>query len=401
MPEAPDAWSDLVELVELSRPSPAGTFAPAPSPPPRQHRLRRLAVRVLLLAVLPALIAAGYLYGFAADRYASEARFVVRKANALGRPAGGSLLPDEGAKGLGSDDSYAVRDFLLSRDALRLAIDQGGFRTVLGRSGGDPFWSFPGRLTGRTDEQLYKLYQSMVTIDYDSGSGVTTLKVQGFRPEDARDTAVVLMQGAENLLNRLNERARADSLRVAEGEVARSRAQARAAEQQLTDFRNREAVIDPTLLAKTVLDTIAALSLQSVETVAQIDIARQASPNSPQIAPLSARLRALRAQMQQERASLAGGDRSFAPRIAEYEQLVLERDFAERSLLSAMAVLEAGRMDALRQQAYLERVVEPRAADEALYPHRPRWIAGIFAAGLALVWLFRPTTAGAPAHPRA
>ncbi len=127
-----------------------------------------------------------------------------------------------------------------------------------------------------------------------------------------------------------------------------------------------------------------------MDTRAQLEVTRQASPHSPQIPLFRERVTALQQQIDHERGSLAGDDRSLAPRIAEYERLTLQRSFAERSYVSALALLEAARLDALRQQAYLEQVVEPRAADEARYPWRLRWIFGTFLAGCVVFRMFRP-----------
>ena len=276
MPEAPDAWSDLVQLVELSRPSPVGLFS-AP-PPPASRRTARLVLRLLLLVVLPTLIGGGYLFGLAADRYVSEARFVVRKPSAPGRPSGPSLSIEGGPKALGGDDSYAVRDYLESRDALRLLVERADLRRAIAHAGEDPLFQFPGLLTGRSDESLFRLYQRLTSVDYDSTSGVVTLRTEAFRPEDAQRIATVLIEGGEALLNRLNTRAHIDALRVAEAQVVRSRAVATDAQDRLTAFRTHENMVDPTQLSKTVLETVAALSLQLVETSAQIDITRQAAP---------------------------------------------------------------------------------------------------------------------------
>ena len=137
-----------------------------------------------------------------------------------------SLSINDAPKGLGGDNSYVVRDFLNSRDALGLLLDKTDFRAEVARAGNDWFWRFPGPLTGNTDEDLYRLYQSFVKVDYDGSTGVTSLDVQAFEPEEARRLATVLIDGAEALLNRMNDRARTDAIRVAEDEVARSKQRA-------------------------------------------------------------------------------------------------------------------------------------------------------------------------------
>lgn len=386
-PDAPDAWADILQPVGLSRLEPLYT---PPLAPVRVRRRSRTLARVMLLIVLPTLLSGAYFGLIAADRYLSEARFVVRKPSNPTRGTAQTLSIDDAPKGLGGDDSYVVRDFLNSRDALALLLDKTDFRAEVARAGNDWFWRFPGVLTGDSDEDLYRLYQWFVKIDYDTSTGVTSLDVQAFDPEKARRFAVVLMEGGEALLNRMNDRARADAIRVAEDEVAHSKQRALEAQERVTAFRDRESVIDPTQLSKTVLNTMTALSLQMVENRAQLDVTMQASPHSPQIAPLRSHVKALQEQIDHERGTLAGDDRSLAPRIAEYERLTLQRTFAEKTFVSALNQLEAARLDTNRQQDYLERVVEPHAADEARYPWRILWTFGTFLVGCAVFWMFRP-----------
>ena len=385
MPEAPDAWSGLVELRLLSTPDRADTPTLPPPALPRRRGWRKL----LLLVLLPTAITATYLYGFAADRYESEARFVLRKPNALAPAAAPTLGVEEASKSFGDDDAYALRDFLGSRDALDRVLRDADFRAMLRLAGQDPLWSVPGPLYGGSNEDLYRMFRRLVSIDYESDTGMTTVRAQAFSPEAARRIAASLLDAGEQMVNRLNDRVRADALHVAEADVARSRADAAAALDRLTAFREQAGMIDPTELSKTVLATIAALSLQAAEVAAQIDITREAAPNSPQLAPLLARQHALQAQIDSERATLAGGSATLAPKVAEFERLALLRDFAEKQYVSALTVLEMARLDAARQQAFLERVVEPQTPDLRVAPHRGLTTAAVFCAGLLLLWLFR------------
>jgi capsular polysaccharide transport system permease protein len=333
----------------------------------------------------------------APDRYLAEARFIVRKPASIGSAtsAAPSISSEQSLQG-GDEDAYAVRDFILSRDGMQAMIDHGNLREAIARAGPDPRWHFPGILTGHTDEQLYRYYQSLVTVEHDTGTGVTTLRVQAFNADDARSLAAVVTDAAESLLNRLQTRARQDAIRVDIAEVERTRELAAAAQLALTGFRTRESMIDPTLLAKTVLSTITALSLQVVEASAQLDLLQHASAGSPQIPPLRSRVYSLQTQIDRERASLAGTDVSLAPRIAEYERLALLRDFAMRNYLASLTALETARLDAQHQRVYLERVVQPRAADQAAYPYRVLSILIIFGVGLVAYRSVRPAAPPGP-----
>ena len=384
-PEAPDAWADVIQPASMSRLEPIYVVPTLSST--RGHRRLWL---FAALVVMPTLLTGFYFGWVAPDRYVTEARFVVRKPGNATHSSAQSLSIEEGPKGFGGDDSYAVRDFLLSRDALRLVLDKADFRSALDRAGGDWLWRFPGMWNGSSDEKLFRLYQSLVSVEYDSSTSVTLLHVEAFQPEDAKRIAVVLMEGGEALINRMSEHARYDAVRVADAEVARSQIAALQAQNRVTAFREHESVIDPTQSSETILTTITALSQQLVDGRAQLEVTLQASPKSPQIPFLRNRLTAIQQQIDHERQRLAGDEQALAPRIAEYDRLTLERTFAEISFVSSLKLQEATRLDAERQQEYLERVVEPHAADEPRYPWRLTWIVSVLMVGSILFWMFQP-----------
>src|SRR5215469_11660817 len=72
-----------------------------------------------LTVVLPTLVAGVYYGAIASDVYVSESRFLVRSSDKKMQPS----LVGEFLQGTGlshsEDDSYSVRDFILSRDALK------------------------------------------------------------------------------------------------------------------------------------------------------------------------------------------------------------------------------------------------------------------------------------------
>jgi len=391
--ETSESWEQIVQLVALTRAAPGEMSLP----PPRGDAGRWRALRRFgLLVLLPTLLSGGYFGLLAPERYVSEARFVVRKPDAPGHSAAQSLSIDQLPKAAGGDDAYAVRDFIRSRDALHLLLRHADLRGIVATPARDPLWHFPGWFTGRTDEDLFDLYPSLVTVNYESSSGITTLRTQAFTPEAARRMAMVLLDGTEALLNRMSARAESDAVAIAAAAVTRARTASDEARARTTAFREQESLVDPTALSKTVLSTIEQLSQDLVESAAELNLIRQMSGSSPQIPTLRARVEALQQQIDHARDTLAGRNTSLAPRIAAYERLRLEQEFADQNLLHMETLLETARIDALRQHEYIERVVEPHAADEARYPRRVLWILGTALVGLALFWAFRPNDAAAP-----
>lgn len=386
------SYARLLRLTPVSDVQLAPAIVPVETPAtaaaPRRGLKLKGAISFLLLVVLPTCLAVTYFAFFAADRYESEARFVLRSP---GRTIATQLPNILQAAGIAraSDDGYIVREFLESRDAMDVLEKQAGLKAAYAAGGHDFIWTFPNFFTSRTEEGLYRHYLRMMSADFDNTTGVSTLKMQAFAPEAAQGLAAALLESAEGLVNRLNERARRDAIKVADIEVERMRARALAAQSALTTFRERERLVDPSQVTLAVLETIARLSVEAATLSVQIGELEKTSRNSPQITPLRSRRSAIEAQIVTERHRLAGDAQAIAPRIAEYERLMLEREFAAKALLTAMTALETTRVEAQRQQVYLEKVATPARPDYPAHPRRIIWCGVILVVGYMMWRMWR------------
>jgi capsular polysaccharide transport system permease protein len=84
--------------------------------------------------------------------------------------------------------------------------------------------------------------------------------------------------------------------------------------------------------------------------------------------------------------------------VAQFQQLNLQRDTAEKQLGSAIAALEQARVDAQRKRLYIERVVQPNLPD---YPLEPKRIFGILATLIVclVIWgIVKMVVAGVKEH---
>lgn len=355
---------------------------------------------LLLVVVLPTLLAAVYFLLIASPRYVSEARFIVRAA-AQPQPSSMGVALQGVGLAPAQTDAFAVHDWMRSRDAVTELVARANLEAVLGAPGADPFSRWPRLGEGRTTEGLHRAFRRFVTVGYDSTTGISVLRVEAYDPEDSRRLAEALLQGGERLVNRLNERAAADA--VAEGARAVDEAEARLAVVQgrLTAFRNRERFIDPQGAAAAGTQLITALSTQLATLRADRAQLAAEAPQSPQLPSLDGRIAALSRQIAAERAKIAGEADSLAPRVSAYEDLVLERQFADRQLAEATTALVEARQEARRQALYLERVVGPGLPDEATRPRRWRAVLIVFV-GALLIWAIgRLLVAGLREHRQA
>jgi capsular polysaccharide transport system permease protein len=382
---ADDTGSKYGRRYRSSSPSRRPSFAP---------RLRRQ-FPLFFCVLLPTILAGIYYFGFAANQYVSEARFVVRGANALQPGVWTTLLAGVGH---GQDDTFSVQDYILSRDALRELVDHEDLRTIFARPEADPLSRFPTALTGDSFEHLFKYYLKQVDVSYDATTGVSALTVKAFRAADAQRIAQALLVAGERLVNRMNERERENTLKTARLEVSRAEAHIEALSAEIAAFRNRETVIDPDKQSVSMLQGIAELQSRLATTRTQIAELTKSSPNSPLLVSAERRANALQTQITDAQRKVAGTDNSMVPKITEYDRLTLERGFADRELTAATDSLAAARLQAERQELYLDPIVQPNEADYPAYPKRFASIAVVFATCFGLYTAARLLIAGAREH---
>jgi capsular polysaccharide transport system permease protein len=293
--------------------------------------------RFLFCVVVPTCLAVAYYGLLAANRYETEVKFVVRTP--LSSAAGQLSSMMQGSNVVRSaDDAHIVNAYLKSRTALQELMNEIPVQDILRGAGFDIFWSYPRPLQPHTDQRLYEHFQRFVNVQFDQTTGISTLRVQSFIPKDAAAIAAVLIQNAEKLINRLNTRVLEDAVEIAQNEVKNSQSVAVAKQLDLTQFRMRWSLVDPVRLSNSAHDTIAKLSFEVAIAKSQLSELHKMSPNSAQMPSLQARISALSEQIRNEQQQLVGKDGSLALRLAEYERLLLFREFAERSFVSSMTL---------------------------------------------------------------
>src|SRR6266850_936277 len=116
------------------------------------------------LVGLPTLIAGVYFFAVASDLYLSEVKFVVHGPTKGPSSALSAIM--DAASSVVSEDTYAVHEYLMSRDAVRRLEREDDLRTLLGRPEGDLISRFPGAVFWRKDfEALYKTYARFVSVE--------------------------------------------------------------------------------------------------------------------------------------------------------------------------------------------------------------------------------------------
>lgn len=339
----------------------------------------------LLFVVVPTFLATIY-YGFiASDVYVSQSRFVIKAPGQKSMPTGtlANLIQTSGFVG-GEQETKQIMDYIRSRDALADLQRQMDVRSLYENAGADFLSRFPRPFRERSFEGLFKYYQTMVSASPDTESGMAVVEVRAFRPEDARNVNGRLLQLSEQLVNRLNERAERRAVAEAEQRVLAAQMRVRKARVALSGFRNRQEVIDPAKQATGVLEISNKLVTEHAALKAQLELMQRVAPANPSIPALQARISALGSEIAAQNARVVGTPTGIASKVGGYENLLAEQEFAQQTLTAAGTSLEQARAEALKQQYYLERVVDPNLPDSPQLPNRLKNILVILGASLCL-----------------
>jgi len=340
----------------------------------------------LVLTVIVPTCAAILYYGLiASDVFISESRFLVRSPQHQAQSGlFGEILQGSGLTH-SQDDTYSVHDYILSRDALHELDAKLGVRKAFTSKHVDPLNRFPGLYWDDRFEEFYRYYVKHVGMDYDPASSISTLTVRAFTARDAERINDQLLQMSESLVNTLNDRSRRDLIRYAEDEVKLATDKATAAAVALFQYRSKHEVFEPDKQAAIQLESVAKIQEDLIATEAQLAQVRKLSPNNPQISGLESRADTLRHAIVTEAAKVTSANGSFSARAPEFERLTVESIFSDKQLGVALADLESARNEALRQQLYLERLVQPNLPDKAMEPRRIRSVFTVLLVGL-IAW---------------
>lgn len=363
---------------------------------------RRLFSRITILTfilgvILPILASAAYYSFVAVDRYAVEIKFAIRSPS--GASSGDLLGLVSGSTGSGSTvaDSWMIVEYLESREFLDALTEKVDLRTIYSAPHGDFLTRLP---EDATTEDMVDYLPSVVSASFESATQIITVETQAFTPGDATRMAEVVLEASSTLINAVSEKARQDTVRLAELELLRAEEALRDQRAAIAAFRETEQKIDPTASVATQEGVLAQLQNRLASTRTELSSLREfLSPEAPSVRVLQSQIDSLERQIASERARLGMGEEgdtsaggtaptfsaSLNRSVTLYEALKVDLDFRERAYLSALSSLEAARVEADRQQRYVATFVTPSPPESARYPQALLTILLISAVAF-LIW---------------
>lgn len=336
-----------------------------------------------LTVILPTAFSTVYFGAVASDIYISESSFVVRSPKNQSSLTGfGALLQASGFS-RSQDDSYTVQEYMRSRTALEQLQQELPVKSFYD-SQGDILSRFNGFKLNDSQEAFFRYFKDRLSIDLDSVSGIATLRVRAFKPEEGQQINQKLLSLGEELINRLNERARKDTLEYAEQAVEDAEKNVNNTAEALSKYRIKNKIFDLPAQSGVQLSLISTLKSELIRVETQLAQLVSITPDNPQVPALEMRQKSLRKEIEQQSKNLSGSNNSIATQTAEYQRLVLANELAQQQLTAAMTSLQNTRGEADRQQLYLEVINKPSQPDWALEPHRLYNILATFIIGLML-----------------
>ncbi|MGB1258056.1 MAG: hypothetical protein ACPG51_19435 [Thiolinea sp.] len=348
-----------------------------------------------------------YYYKHASDQFVSEAHFIIQGSNAPRMDILGALTGVPGAGG-GASDAMIIQDYLRSLDFLATIEDELDIRRHYSRQIIDGYARLP---YDASDEDFREYWQEMTLVEYDIGSGITTLKMTAFDAETSQQLVELALRESELLINRLSNNVRNDALNLALQEAEEAEQELAKIRAQTTAFREKQNALDPVQEVTTEISTeisarLGRLSqLEGVVSQLTADMARAEAelselssfmqPNTVKVKAAQRKVLALRQQVakakqnaEKQRRLLkqktpaqtrkpAKGKKSTAAEVAEFAELQSRQAFAEQLYQAKLATLEQAKMETVRKQRYLTVTVQPSLPDEAIKPDRPMGVLNI------------------------
>ena len=215
------------------------------------------------------------------------------------------------------------------------------------------------------------------------------VRILAFEPRDAQAISQAIFDESSAMINDLNAVSRADSIRYAREELDKSVERLKEARQTMTEFRDKYQLVDPRGDVEGQLGILSLLQQQLAEAVINRAILEtNARESDPRLEQADVRIKVIREQIDQERKKFGGQTtegEQLSSVVGEFERLAVDREFAERTYVAALAAYDLAHAQAQQKSRYLAAYVKPTLAQRAEYPERMK-IFLITTSFLLLIW---------------
>lgn len=240
-----------------------------------------------------------------------------------------------------------------------------------------------------SSEDFLKYWNKRIQASVDGPSGIVTVRVRAFTPDDAVKVLNAIVAASESLANDVSARARRETVQRVEEEVNQMMARAQAALSDLQKFREKVGFIDPVSSATMANSLILQVLAEKIRSENELYVMQRVAPNN--VAGqrvLRTSIDSMQQQIDRLRETLTGQSeegRSVAAALVEYERLEMQRLLSQKLLTMAQESLQRAAQRANQQNIYITTFVSPSLPQESEYP-KPFQMWIVYTALMAVAW---------------
>ncbi|EPX77985.1 hypothetical protein [Salipiger mucosus] len=319
------------------------------------------------ILLVPALIAAVYLFILAGDRFVSESRFTI-KSQGEASAATNLDLGILGGTSAAKQDQLIVRDYMMSRDMMEKTFNEFGTDALSG-----PFQDI---LWYITDDSPVKAklshYRSMVEFTFDEEAAVSTVETNAFSPETARKLNRFLLTEAENYINAFTERSSETMIDYSRRDLEAAQDRVMRITDEIRNAQRTAKTVDPETDLGVVATTLTELETKLAAAKSELDsLQSYLQDDTHQVIAQRRKISNLESQISNLRDRMAGADDdSLADTSVQFSTLKSRLQFANENYVSARKTLEMAKVQAMQSRKHLVIIDHPDLADFSTYPRR-------------------------------
>ncbi|MBX9909773.1 MAG: hypothetical protein K2Z25_13805 [Beijerinckiaceae bacterium] len=345
-------------------------------------------ISFFVAVALPAFICLLYLVFVAAPQYVSESRLVVRGSlekvglESIGQAAALSALNN-------SQEAHVITDYIRSARIVADLSQEFDLKQIFAGTPLDIVWHLP---TDASQDRLIRYWQRMASAEVDSTTGIVTIWIHAFRPEDAQALNRAVIKLSETLIAGFAQKMRTQRLEEARTDSQAAQADINALLTTLEAARRREGTLDPQLTAESLAKLVAKLRDERATMVAARETAAaRLSQGAPTLALTDERIKALDLQieavlgMATDAKTQPGSNNDLLSAGSLFDTLQIRRELLSGRVARAETALTQARQDTIRQQVFVEVFMQPTLGETNDHP-RPLQMTLLVLLGLGAIW---------------
>ena len=329
---------------------------------------------VLGMIIIPFLIAAIYLFVFAANRYVSSSQVVVRQQES-GQQAGmpGLAMLVGAVDPVSREDTLYLKEYIVSHDMLAVLESKLNWTAHYSGKWNDPLFYLS---SSASSEEKLDFYQRMVTTNYDETTGLLQIDVQAFTSEYAEIVLKEILVQSERFVNEITRSMADEQLSFARRELMASAERYEDKQAELLAFQNEHNLFNAEVTAESMSQIVANLEAEIVKEKARLNgLKTRLAANAPQIRSQENKINALIKQLEAEQRKITSGDFKSAEDMLnlntiafEYRRLQVDLLVSEEFYKTSLAVVENAKLETIKNIRSLIAVVQPNLPEKAAYP---------------------------------